>query len=186
MLRHYLALVESERPLLAMLAKPGFLKAVRRHMVKEQLLFDWQDADDETLMRGLQQVARTIDALGNVSASGVSVWRAELRPLEQVEEDAYGSVGRYWSWHADSAGVQNHHNAYDSYPDDDRDELVEVTFEARVRFADVDWPATLAQNLCLPGEREITVKPGARVTVTTIYAPDDERVNLVLPVERFD
>jgi hypothetical protein len=121
--------------------------------------------------KAVSDLLHRIDVQGNGIENIMTAWRAELRR----EPTNITSTGVHWSWHADSAAVYHHDNAYDALSDgESRDDLVEVVIEADVRFQSIDWPYTVATNLIHPAEREITVKSGSRVNVTGLYVGEEE------------
>jgi hypothetical protein len=103
-------------------------------------------------------------------ASVMTVVRAELRPATDIPDLA--SVGAHWAWDEGGARVYHHDNAPEHFSAEDG-ELQEIIIVATVPFNSIDWPFTLATNLILPGEHEITVRPGSRVALVEIFAGND-------------
>ena len=125
------------------------------------------------LPRGPQFVAHLAGLLRKMEvAPKMLIVRAELRPEDAIT--GVTSVGCHWCWHADSARVYHHENAYDDAEEGhDRDSLVEVTFEAEVNYQNIDWVYTLATNCIHPAEREITVRSGAQVKLLGAYSANE-------------
>ena len=119
------------------------------------------------------QLLQTIDVINGIDPV-MTVWRAEMR--DSATLDGLASVGSHWCWHSDSPAVYHHDNAYDDMARQgkQRSALVEFVMAAEVALRDIDWVFTVATNLILPGEREITIRSGTRIKITTIYVGDEE------------
>jgi hypothetical protein len=155
---------------------PAFLKQVmaRANRIARDIAAD--------LPQGPELVARIEVILANIQrecAHGnvLVIQRDELRAREQlgltqtkgrVRVAALGSVGCHWAW--GEPGVYHHDNAMDDAERNgfSRDQLVNFRMTGEVRSRDVDWPFTIATNLILPGEEEVTVKPNAKMKITDI------------------
>jgi hypothetical protein len=145
----------------------GFLKEVSRLTKKISADSDLPNGPEfETVVMNLLKQIDGIAGIGSL----MTVWRAELHPKGQ--ETNLSSTGSHWSWHADSAKVYDDENA--EYFHKGKEELVEVVLEADVKFKSIDWPYTVATNLILPNEREITVRPGSIVNVMGLYVGRNE------------
>jgi hypothetical protein len=123
--------------------------------------------DDEEFAEMLRAKLREIDAIGGIGER-MGIARAELRPLDHIP-NGLTSVGCHWSWHLGSAKVYHHQTGEEEH---EGEELVDITIEAEVSLHDIDWVFTLATNLILPGEREITVRQGATVKITHVWDED--------------
>lgn len=171
-IRQHINLIETMLQI-APVGNPRFLKAVRKQIAR--IGSDWIEdyEDDAVLIKAIQNVEAlmTNPVQGGVTSDHVDIWRSELRPQSEVDEKSFGSLGIYWSWNVHSARVLHHENAYDSFG---RDNLVEIMFEGEAKLADVDWPTSIAQNLILPGESEITVKDGKKVHISMMYIGRDD------------
>lgn len=157
---------------------PAYLKLVRRGIqaISSSFLDDF--ADDHVLLPAVANIQRQIE-YHSLNGAVLDVWRAELRPQAEVQAFNFSSVGAFWSFEVHAAQVAHHDNAYDSFG---RSGLVEIMFEAEVDPRNIDWPRSVAQNLVLPGERELRIVRGA-VHVSTVYvASEDHQVDLTLPV----
>lgn len=152
---------------------PKFVAAVRAKAKQ----IAWDIAEDlpkkyTDFAARLQELLKTIHAIGGIGPT-MHVARAELRPRRQIPA-GITSVGCHWAWDANLAKVYHDDNAYEDAEREgySRDDLVEITLIATVKFRDVDWIYTLATNLIHPGEREITIRPGVDVHLEEIWADD--------------
>lgn len=126
--------------------------------------------DDQQFAEHIHQVIARIEAEEPLAPT-MTVVRAELRPAAEVPDGVTG-VGAHWSWSENGARVYHHDNAYDEYGRDDNN-LVEVVIVAQVPFNGIDWPFTIATNLILPGEQEITIKSGATVKLIDLFTNNE-------------
>jgi hypothetical protein len=140
------------------LRTPAFVAAVQAYL--HEHLSDWAE-DFADLEDALETMWREIDEEGAPDASGIEVYREELRPSQQVAERSYGSLGACWTWDLNCAATCHHDNAYDSHGRD----VEAIIFVATVPLKDVDWVQTMAKNLVLKNEREINIKDGTKLTV---------------------
>ena len=144
---------------------PNLLKRVKATANK----ISWDIASD--LPKGQAFAERIQTLLHDMDvAPTMTVYRAELRQ----KNEAVTSAGCHWTWDPEQARVYHHDNAYDSAQTNglDREDFEEIVIEADVAFKDVDWVFTIAANLILPGEREITIRSGAIVHDATVYPSD--------------
>lgn len=165
----------------------AYLAKVRKAMTR--ISSDWNDEykNNAVLTAAIQRITKQIMILGAINTNQIMIWRAELRPLVQIQAQNFSSLGGYWTWHSNSPQVMHHDNAYDEFHEINSDDLHEITFEAEARLIDIDWPTTIAQNIILPQEREITMKNNSIVHVHTLYTNDDEfNVNFQIRVVRMD
>lgn len=179
-IRRHISLIESMQQIVPA-ENPAFLKKVRREISRAGS-GDWDDdyRDDAVLSKAIRQVEAlmTNPVQGGVTGDHVDIWRAELRPQSQVDDLNFGSLGIYWSWNVHSAKVLHHDNAYDDFG---REGLVEIMFEGEAKLSDVDWASSIAQNLILPGESEITMKDGKQVHLSTLWiGHDDHPVDVMI------
>jgi hypothetical protein len=159
-MRKWINLVEASP---VKLSEP-FVKAVHNYI--DEHLSDWTEdfQDPAILQTALEKVMSQISE--GIYGNEIEIYRAELRPADQIINGAYGSLGSCWSWDANGAGVCNHDNAYDSHGQD----LEEVVFTASSPLDQIDWVQTLAKNLILKNEREISLKDNSVVRVETVYS----------------
>lgn len=162
-----------------MLDDDGFLRRVGEYIGEH--LSDWSEdfAKPEEMKSAVARWWNTLDAMASIDGNTIAVWRAELRPITEIEDDSYPTIGCFWTWNANSAAICWHDNAAEEHGDA---ECAEVTFEATVNFRDVNWVATVAKNLVLRNEREIMVNDGTKIMVRGIYAPDWHSLNKTFTV----
>ena len=136
------------------------------HEYLDEHLSDWSDdyADIDVMRTALEPLLNSI--LHYQDGDKLEIYRKELRPQDQIDDLSFGSLGHCWSWDSDGAQVCHHDNAYDQYG---RNNVHEVMFVAEVSMADIDWVQTMAKNLVLRNEREISVRDGAKVHVGEIF-----------------
>ncbi len=142
----------------------GFLKAI--HAYLKEHLSDWADdyEDPAVLKTAVEQVLGLI--CNQISGSNIEIYRAELRPREQIASGDYDTLGSCWSWDSNGAAVCHHDNAYDQHGKD----VLEVIFVAKASLSSIDWVQTLAKNLVLRNEREISLRDNSNVKVIDAWA----------------
>jgi len=155
---------------------PAFLKQVRTQA--NRIASDIADDLPADLTEMVTRLLRQIDGVSRIGQL-MTVFRAELRPESEIMN--ISTTGVHWTWHADSAQVYHHDNAYDDAErgGHDRNKLVAITLEADVPFQSIDWPYTVGTNLIHPNEKEITIFSDRQINILGIYTPDSE-----IPFER--
>lgn len=163
------AVMLTEGPIRQSTAGDAFAGQVLAYM--ERHLGDWYDDfnDPEIIRDAVEAVALTIEANADLNDRSITICRSELRPQEEIETASFGSLGQFWSWADEGARVCHHDNAYDQFG---REDLREIVFVAECPLDAINWVATIAKNLVLKNEREITVKSGSTVMVTDIMSCD--------------
>lgn len=124
--------------------------------------------NNNDLLKIIEHKLSQIDQYCGIDAV-MMVGRAELRNKDDLP-DCLSDVGCHWCWSGDER-VYHHENAYDEYGQDD---LVEVGLVAKVNIRDIDWVFTIATNLILPGEGEITIKSGATVKLVDVFVDGND------------
>lgn len=164
-MRNYLNLLENQTSPFSIDSE--FVTKVRDYI--EEHLNDWHEdyLEDQKLIDTITQCWSLIEREGAPEGDHIEVYRAELRPEHQIADHDYGSLGSFWTWDIDSAGTLNHDNAYDEHGRDVR----EIIFVAEVKLHDIDWIQTIAKNMVLKREREITVKNGSVIHVEGVMEP---------------
>lgn len=132
-------------------------------------LSDWSEdhEDDEVLRSALSALVAQITDAAYHDGKLLCV-RAELRPQEELDASPLNSVGGYWSWGGEG-GVCNHDSASD-WHGVDHAELAEIVLCANIGLGQIDWVQTLAKNLVLKNEAEITVKDGEEIQITDVMS----------------
>ena len=143
---------------------PEFIKRVIREAgeIASDRADDLRDAPD--LLEQIERVVQSIDREVGIGPV-MHLARAELRPMRDIKNPT--SIGAYWSWM--EGKVYWDHNARDHH---EGKKLVDVTWSADVKFADILWERSIAANLVLPGEHEISVRNGAHVHVREAFYQD--------------
>jgi hypothetical protein len=152
------------------------------HEYLDEHLADWSDdyADPEVMRTALEPLVQSIFHYRD--GNDLEIYRKELRPQDQIDDLSFGTLGHCWSWDSDGAQVCHHDNAYDQYG---RDNLTEVMFVADVTITDVDWVQTLAKNLVLRNEREISVEDGKSVRVKEMFFEKGYKTaSFTIPIDR--
>jgi hypothetical protein len=157
-MRHLIDLFEEAVPFPT---EGSFLAKVKGYI--DQHLSDWSDeyTDQTALSTAISNAWSTISSEGSPGVYSIEIYRHELRPQDQIDDRDFGSIGACWTWDADRAQTVNHNNAYDEHGRD----VVPVTFITEVDFTHIDWVQTMAKNLILKNEREITVKNGTHLMI---------------------
>lgn len=161
---------------------PAFLAAVRKAINS-----GWRDryADDAVLTKAIGAIEDRIRVVGMVDSNEITVWRAELRPTEQVESHNFESVGIYWTFDEYSAEPVWPHGAED-FHGIDPDDAEKVVFETTVPLQQVDWAVSVAYQLVHTGEHEIRI-PAGEVHIERIYVDDAEvPCDITLPIYGFE
>jgi hypothetical protein len=170
-LRRWMTLLERERmcenaSLLQI--TPAFVRAVRKQC--NRIAADIADDLPRNTTQFADRILAVVARIEQEEPLGptMTVVRAELRPADSVS--GINSVGAHWSWSEAGARVYHHENAHDEYG---HDNLRNIILVAEVPFNSIDWPYTIATNLILPGEQEITILNGATVKLKEIFADTD-------------
>ena len=130
----------------------------------------WEFPDDAGLRQRIQTLMHQIEHRAGHDGKYI-IERAELRPHDHLP-GGFGSVGCHWSWDSNGARVYHHDNATDRHGVG----VEEMMLVATVRPEQIDWSFTVATNLILPGEREITVTPGQSIQMESVWVDDIEHL----------
>ena len=171
------------REIINLVETPNEVKLTKTFLNKVRAAFNHIDSSsrlpdtDAKLAEQITELLDEIEAQEGPLGDNMIVTRAELRP-RQTLPNGIVSLGCHWCWGDGADTVYHHDNAYDRWAADgfDKDDLAQVTLNAEVKFSDIDWPFTIATNLRLPDEHEITIRSGAIIVLNEIFWDDGSAV----------
>lgn len=160
-MRNLISLVE------AATITPSFLQEVRDDV---DLIGhgQWEFTDDQDLTKRITALMHQIEHHAGHGGKYI-IERAELRPEDHIPHGLV-SVGCHWSWESNAAAVY-HDNATDNHGDD----TIEIVMVSIVDDSCIDWAFTIATNLVLHGEKEITLIPGSDIKIEAVWIGDMEQ-----------
>jgi hypothetical protein len=160
-MRYHEIICESDIPNIS----PAFIKAVRRRLKTGQHFGDYMSPkQDDALAQAIRMAFQRINTLAGIGTT-MTVYREELRPRADVRDP--GTLGIYWCWHAGSAKA--HYGQEMATEIHKKQNTITVCYEASVASKDIDWVSTVAANLAMVDEKEITIRQNAKVTLLTAF-----------------
>jgi hypothetical protein len=163
-MRDIIALIESATSFPAV--SPALIQQVRSRIKAGTHYGDYEvPEDDEELGDDIGSILFNISANTFSVDGGIKLWRAEMRPRSDLTKNGVSTLGVFWAWQRDRAGA--------IYGSDYGSEIhsgktYTGVFEAVVPLTSINWPATIAANLAMPMEREVTLLQDSKVHLVSV------------------